>query len=1151
MRIARLELTRFGKFTDHVLEFPRGDLDLHIIPGLNEAGKTTIKKAIADLFYGIHPRTQLGFLHGMSQLMVGGVLEQDGDMLAIQRYKRAKNPLVGADGAPLPEATLMKWLGGTERDFFERNFGLDHESLVKGGQEILATAGDAGQMLFQAAAGVSGLHKFAAKLEEEAHALWADRKSTGRAYYTAFENFETAQKKLRDVTVTASRWLAARRAFEETVKAEEAAATAVREILLQRGRLDRIRRLAPAVARLRSAQAECAAIGSVPHLPKDAFDTLSAAQTKIHQAQDREQLMREQIERNAGELTTLQLNPGLIAHTAAVRALANRLGAYLAAKDDLPGVQREVDVKFREALTQARNLGWEQSDVDQIAKRLPSAIVRRELRALAQQQITLTAEAAAAQRAHDEIVQRIAQLDADATDDRVVPGVGDLEAALANAERLDMADAEPAARQADATAAKQNEAALRALSPWTGDEEALRELVVPTVAEVQAHLTGKSRLESRRSSLDDVLAQKGRELARAKVHAADARRPLQNVTSEALAARRHERDDLWHEVRSGTKSIEEHAERYEGEVRAADELADRRHENAAALEKAEQSEQVQHALEAETKELETQLQTLTGQIAAHDEAWQRLMATLGLGTMTPERFTAWSQQRDAALAASEVARSTHSQLTNLQARAAQAAATLRKLLAQHGQTLPEEAALPALLGMANAVIERHTLVTGQYNERRRALDKAIAELGERAQRQAAATGAVAAWQDSWLRKLEAANLASGIEPAGAEAALEIFQAMETTYRAIVDMRDNRIAAMRSAIDAFESDASKLADECLPEVEDLDPAEICIRLSENLRAAEDAQREEQRLTQEIVDARVSLADFARGAEQARAAIWPLLSAACVETPEALHEAIRRSDAARATEDRRRLAEEEIRTGSDGLPFEGLIAEVEGSNLEEIGPQIEEAIKALEEAETRRTNAIQARVEAAQVYNEIAGQDDAARAEAARQDALLGMGDAVDEYVRIMVAARLLRWAVERYRDEKQDPLLKRASELFEDLTAGAFNKLSLDLDTQPVSLTAHRPNNTMLTMGEFSTGTESQLYLAPRLAALELHLDAATALPFIGDDIFVDWSDDRSEAGFRALLDLARKTQVIVLTHHLHLVDVARKATGGKAFVHQL
>jgi uncharacterized protein YhaN len=82
----------------------------------------------------------------------------------------------------------------------------------------------------------------------------------------------------------------------------------------------------------------------------------------------------------------------------------------------------------------------------------------------------------------------------------------------------------------------------------------------------------------------------------------------------------------------------------------------------------------------------------------------------------------------------------------------------------------------------------------------------------------------------------------------------------------------------------------------------------------------------------------------------------------------------------------------------------------------------------------------------------------------------------------------------------------------------------------------------------SEGTRDQLYLALRLAALDLHLDHAHALPFIADDLFINYDDARSKAGLEALGELSRKTQVIFLTHHDHLLPAVHDVFGERVNV---
>jgi uncharacterized protein YhaN len=77
----------------------------------------------------------------------------------------------------------------------------------------------------------------------------------------------------------------------------------------------------------------------------------------------------------------------------------------------------------------------------------------------------------------------------------------------------------------------------------------------------------------------------------------------------------------------------------------------------------------------------------------------------------------------------------------------------------------------------------------------------------------------------------------------------------------------------------------------------------------------------------------------------------------------------------------------------------------------------------------------------------------------------------------------------------------------------------------------------------STGTADQLYLALRVASIEDYLDRADALPFVADDLFINFDNDRAAAGFKVLGQLARKTQILFFTHHRHLVEIAQATLG--------
>jgi uncharacterized protein YhaN len=153
------------------------------------------------------------------------------------------------------------------------------------------------------------------------------------------------------------------------------------------------------------------------------------------------------------------------------------------------------------------------------------------------------------------------------------------------------------------------------------------------------------------------------------------------------------------------------------------------------------------------------------------------------------------------------------------------------------------------------------------------------------------------------------------------------------------------------------------------------------------------------------------------------------------------------------------------------------------------------------------------------------------------------DAVERYLQTRIASAILRREVELYRKAHQGPIVKRASELFSSLTVGSFGGIEIEYgDDGKPSIVGARPGVERLSINQLSDGTRDQLFLSLRLASIEGYLERNEPIPFIVDDIFVHFDDRRAAAALEVLGELSKKTQVIVFTHHQHLVEVA-KGTG--------
>nr|WP_246709082.1 MULTISPECIES: AAA family ATPase [unclassified Bradyrhizobium] len=109
MRLRSLDLTRYGKFADHSIDFgerPTDQPDLHVIYEPNEAGKSTAFTASLDLLFGIATQSPFAFFHPFSTMRIGGTLEFGAEKRDFARIKLPHNSLLDADDRPIPESAI-------------------------------------------------------------------------------------------------------------------------------------------------------------------------------------------------------------------------------------------------------------------------------------------------------------------------------------------------------------------------------------------------------------------------------------------------------------------------------------------------------------------------------------------------------------------------------------------------------------------------------------------------------------------------------------------------------------------------------------------------------------------------------------------------------------------------------------------------------------------------------------------------------------------------------------------------------------------------------------------------------------------------------------------------------------------------------------
>jgi uncharacterized protein YhaN len=1096
------------------------------------------------LLYGIAKNSPLGFVHAASELRLGAIVEHAGEQQEIQRAKANKNTLRTAADQVLPGSVMERYLGAADRAFFEQMFGLDHSRLVHGGSSMLSAQSDVGQILFESASGVVNLGRIRGALKDEAETLWGPRKAKDRAFYSAQAEFEAATAGLKAAIARPKEWAEARKDVERQEKLLADAQSA--HVALDKLRVvyERIRRVAPHVALLRAKSEALRQLGDVPSLPEDAERRLQAAEALIGKA---EVLLREHEAmgaRAAQERATLSYDDKILQHESDILDLSALRVQFRAHAGDILARQAEGALQWKVACRAATELGWQASSEEALALRLPSVMVRKSLQRLLRSHGAVTESLSAARKSERDKERELLHLKAELQKRAATEPSFALKSAISGAQRLgDSAATVRSLEHALAARRRQQEHAQLALGAFCPPVEELRAMVPPARDVVQRFLREHTEDEAELRALAKRLSALRRQRASQELDLAQYEATHDVVASEQVVAAREQRDQLWSSIKSDGAALQAQAPTYERHVDQADTLADRREGNLKEVtelrSKKNELARLSSDLEADAGE-EARLVAQSSQRAARFAA---LAQECGLGAMTFDAALGWMDGREAVLGASESVGSAELELLDWQKRVSEAASALSSALLDTDEQFEPTDRLELLLARATAYVQRLDAARGEQlalSKQQSEAQRALTGLGE--QRLQAET-ALKSWQSEWERAVTEAGILSSPDVASAEGALELFGQIDQALREMHELRSKRIHPMQADLAQLAERAAGLGQLLLGERAGLPAAEIESILSQRLKQAKESRDTSLRLARDEQEAKERADIQRREIELQGAVLQPLFDRAKVTSRVELSHVIAQSDEQRRLRQAIDQAQRGLVDGGDGLSQEHLEQEVDAADLTTLSAEVN--------ANTARMNELvqlqpqlAADLSRARAHKEkFAGAADAAQWEGRRQEALAKMSDAIERYIKVATASELLKWSIERYRDTKQGPVLARAASIFARLTLGSFQSLTIDADKEPPILLGKRASGEVVSVDHMSDGTRDQLYLALRLAALDLHLGRAHALPFIADDLVINYDDARSRAALEALGDLSTKTQVLFLTHHDHLLPLIRDVFG--------
>lgn len=1167
MRIKCLELKAFGPFTGRTIEFDSREPGLHVIFGPNEAGKSSSLRALKALLYGFPERISDNFRHANDQLLVGGCLEgTDGRELAFYRRKRRKADLLDPDGNPMDSGTLATFLHGIEPALFESLYGIDHKILVAGGEDILSQKGEVGQALFAAGMGMSSLKKILGFLEAEANDLFRERGSKPKINQ-AIREYKELKREVRDATLLPGTWKEHQQRLEvaeaEHVKLEAESRRKSAEVR----RLERLNRAIPELAALENLQKQLLALGDVVVLPPEFPTWIREVEQGIREIGVQINSDKSRMKKLRQKQDGICLNQALLDQGEIIEDLHQRLGEYRKGKKDLGGLEGEriAHRKDAGALIKEIRPGLTLEDAESLR---PVLSRKRTIQDLSSRYEALSQQEAQARKQKTEAEKELEKI-AVLWSNQPAPKEGDgLAKAIKPARKAGDIDAQIEELSREIAAGKKNcHAELKRLGLWSGEPDQLPALPLPLLETVRRFEADEAELDNERRQLKKDRQKAEKELKTAKAESREVIYGGDVPTEQDLEASRKKRQDGWKLLRrqwidgddvSAAAAAyvpgETIHDAYEQQVEKADLIADRLRREAGRVNRVAALRARIESLEETIQEIiqqEEKIKTCQENLAAR---WQAEWESRQIKPLSPKEMLAWLTDmgtlrfkvtelliKESLLSDKKMARQQY-----------------RQALLEELKTLGESAEFPGrdldpVLVFAESILENivrrqaeRQKLSDQQDMAKTVLDKALREKAE-------AETAKIEWQKNWDKALAGLGLKDQVLPGEAHDLLgtigKCFDKLEKAKEL-----QSRIDGIGRDMDRFSADVQSLLMKTAPELKDVVPEQAVPRLHSMLgKARQDYElwkknREEMEgLTAEIENSKKILQSL----DERMAEL--LVTAGC-EQSEDLAEAIGKSTEYQRLREKISDAESFLAKVSEGIPLKQIKQQAAEVDVDELPGQIASLKRQIAEELYPRIAAALKRI--GEENKELQLMDGSGRAAAAAErmeQVAARIQRLVEQYKRIKLAARVLQDAITRYREEHQDPILRQASGIFSQLTLGSFSGLRADMnDSGNPILVGIRPDGSRVNVAGMSDGTCDQLYLALRIATLESRLETSESMPFIVDDILINFDDERSRATMKIMAELGKKNQVILFTHHRQIVEAANSMAGlATVQVHEL
>ena len=1150
MRIQKLEIPTFGPFSNLKLEFPKTDHDLHVIYGLNEAGKSSLLRAIRDLLFGIDSRSSDCFLHDYKSLrIIGEISNKAGRKLFFQRRKGNKDTLLNRQGGPMADGALEPFLGKVDEGYFSTMFGLGAAGLRDGAEELLSAEGRIGTALFSASTGTP-IQTVIDALEEEAGRLFRGKATNGTTILPTIGKYRQMLEDSEKSIVSAKEWAKVEDGLAEAAKKKwqlkEENDREQRDV----GWFDLCAKAWPTLKKLDEIEQRLKALPTLPTVAADFVARAKAARSAVAGAGARVDGFQYHLDASKREQAKKCPKPEILALATDIEELHTGLGVYKNRRQERDRLTANVAEKGRSIQTGMKNLGLsgEFTVLEGLRVDSPTRLAVRQA----------AARYLEAQKEQAENLRKLGELDGQIKrikEDLEGLPTFDLQAlgpALQEARLIDGLARGLLAREAEARKLTREVADQHRLLPGApGDFDATSRLPVPGIAVIREHQRLLKEANDRIANKENDLARIGDQEKAVRAELQRLQRQGELPTEDALKKAREQRDHGWGLVLAewkGSGAIGEELTpgvpletAFPQTIRKADEIADQLRLEAEAVAQAEEkrAQLAQLASDAERGlALKSQLEA---ELSRREAAWQAEWAGCGLNPRSPNQMEEWRNEWDKFRELHRKQRLAEEQLLKDRESVNKAGAALALALAQ-----PEGSSFLHLLSSAE---QKQKDVHGAQGRRQQLNanlkaenDKLQAALGD----SASLTARLQQLLDAWVVQCQAVKLSGQDSP---ETVLDLLEERGQLIATYDDWgtQSQSLEEAAGAVGKYERAAADLARKM--NIQHPTPEAIESTAWAALVDNRGLKAEHEQLAGQIKNQQGDLDRAKLAQSHADEELRSILDSAGLQNPADLEPLLGNLEVRAEQIKMRGIQNENLMNhcvGVDPGKFieqvrhepEGTLASRKRALKERIDARtvdLEEWADKFRELDAKKREFERAGGKAADFRQQAESMAAQLKEDAAR-------------FVRIRMAIHHLQGHIDTFREQNQAPLLDKSGEVFSAITLGSFTGLGAESgeDDQPV-LVGIRPDGTQVAMDGLSDGSRDQLYLSLRLAALESYIKEHEPMPLILDDLLITFDDARAGAILAQLDKLSTRTQIFLFTHHQHLVDLCVGKLGQEGF----